>query len=135
MASAGGVGASQRPHEAPETDRLGAEVGPDERLAASRRIALVEDEIDHRQHGVEALGHVLRLGHGVGNAGVADLALGADQALRHRRRRHQKGARDLVGLEAAERAERQRDLRLERQRGMAAGEDQAKAIVGDLARS
>ena len=72
------------------------------------------------------------LGHGVRNAGVADLALGAHQALGHRRRRHQKRARDLVGLQAAQRAQRQRDLRLERKRRMAAGEDQAQAIVGDL---
>ena len=46
---------------------------------------------------------------------------------------HEKRARDLVGLEAAERAQRQRDLGLERQRRVAAGEDQPQPIVGDLA--
>ena len=68
------------------------------------------------------------------NAGVANLALGAHQPLRHRRRGHEKRARDLVRLEAAQRAQRQRDLRLERQRRVAAGEDQPQAIVGDFAR-
>ncbi len=58
----------QRPHQAPETDGLGAEVGPHERLAARGRVAFVEDEIDHRQHGVEPRGHVVRVGHGVRNA-------------------------------------------------------------------
>ena len=47
--------------------------------------------------------------------------------------RDQECARDLVGLEAAERAQRQRDLRLQGQRRMAAGEDQPKAVVGNLA--
>ena len=41
---------------------------------------------------------------------------------------------DLVGLEPAERAQRQRDLCLERERRVAAREDQPQAIVGDLAR-
>ncbi len=75
----------------------------------------------------------LRLGHDIGNAGVANLALGAHQPLRHGRRGHQKRARDLVGLEAAQRAQGQRDLRLRSQRRVAAGEDQAQAVVGNFA--
>ena len=59
----------------------------------------------------------------------ADLRLRAHQALRHRRRRHQERARDLLRLEAAQRAQRQRDLRLDGQRRVAAGEDEAQPIV------
>ena len=47
--------------------------------------------------------------------------------------RHEERAGDFVGVEAAQRAQRQRDLRFERERGMTAGEDQPEPIVGDLA--
>ena len=124
----------QHPHEAPEADGLGAEVGPHERLAPGGRIPLVEDEIDDRQHRVDPRGHVLRVGHRVRDARVADLGLRADEALRHGRGRHEKRARDLVRLEAAQRAKRERDLRLGGQRRVAAGEDQPEAIIGDLGR-
>src|SRR2546422_1557705 len=53
----------------------------------------------------------------VRNTGVADLSLGPHQPLRHRRRRHQKGARDLVRFEASQRAQRQGHLRFERESG------------------
>ena len=55
------------------------------------------------------------LGHGIRNSRVADLALGAHQPLRHRSGGDEKCAGDLVGLEAAQRAERQRDLRFDAQ--------------------
>ncbi len=60
--------------------------------------------------------------------------LGADEPLGHRGRGHDEGASDLVGFQAAQRAQRERDLGVVRERGMAAGEDQPEAIVGDLAR-
>ena len=65
--------------------------------------------------------------------GRLDLALGADEPLRHRRLGDQEGARDLLGVEAAERAQRQRHLRLGRQRRVAAGEDQLEPLVGERA--
>ena len=130
----GGWRRQQRPHEAGEPDRLDAEVGPHERLATRGRIAFGEDEIDHRQHRVEPSRHVLRVGHRVRDAGVANLGLGAHEPLCHRRGRHQEGARDLVRLEAAECAQREGDLGFEGQRRVAAGEDEAKAVVGDVAR-
>ena len=70
--------------------------------------------------------------HDIRNAGVANLALGADQPLRHGGGRHQKRPRDLVGLEAAQGAEGQRHLRFRGQRGVAAGEHQAQAVVGNF---
>ena len=124
----------QHPHEAPKTDGLGAEIGPHERLASSRRIAFVEDEIDHGQHRSEPRGQIVPVGHRIRNARVANLAFRAHEPLRHRCRRHEKRARDLVRFEAAQRAQRQRDLRLERKRRVAASEDQPKAIVGDFVR-
>ncbi len=60
-----------------------------------------------------------------------DLALRAHEPLRHRRLRDEERARDLVGRQAAERAQRQRDLRVERERRMAAGEDELEPLVGE----
>jgi hypothetical protein len=62
---------------------------------------------------------------------VADLPLRADEPLRERGLGHQEGARDLRRLEAADEAQRQRDLRLGRERRVAAGEDQLEPLVGD----
>jgi hypothetical protein len=49
----------------------------------------------------------------------------AHQSLRHRRLRDEEGACDLGGRQPAERAQRQRYLRLRRERGVTAREDQA----------
>ena len=130
----GPLGRHQLSHESREPDRLGAEIGPHQLLAARRRVALVEDQVDHRQHRLEPARHVAGVRHGVRNARVADLRLRAYEPLRHRGRRHQERARDLVRLEPAERPERERDLRLDRQRRVAAGEDQPEPIVRDLVR-
>jgi hypothetical protein len=51
--------------------------------------------------------------------------------LRERRRRHQIGLRDLFRPQAAHLAQRQRHLRVGRQRRMAAGEDQPQPIILD----
>src|SRR5215210_1653976 len=45
-----------------------------------------------------------------------------------------RNARDLLGGEAAERAQREGDLRLGAQRRMAASEEQLEPLVGDLRR-
>ena len=54
-------------------------------------------------------GELVRLGNLVGDARVADLRLGADDALRERGRGGQERAGDLLGGEAADLAQRQRD--------------------------
>src|SRR5580700_1643367 len=91
VASAGGRGdinvLTKRPRRIASTQMI----GPDERAAPSGRIAFIEDEIDYRQHRLQALGHLVRLRHAIRNAGVANLALCSNQSLCHRRRRHQKG--------------------------------------------
>ena len=43
----------------------------------------------------------------------------------------QEGLRDLLRRQAADLSQRQRDLRIGRQRGVAAGEDQPQAVIGD----
>ena len=99
--------------------------------ARRRGVALVEDQVDHVQHGVEPLRQLRPRRHLIGNARVADLRLGAHDALGQRGGGGEEGARDLLGGEAADLAQRQRHLRVRGQRGMAAGEDQPQPVVFD----
>ena len=62
---------------------------------------------------------------------AADLALGAHEALRHRRLGHEERAGDLGRRQAAERAQRERDLRVGRERRVTAREDELQALVGE----
>ena len=122
----------QPSNQTPKADRLSAQIGPYQRFASSRHITFVEDEIDHSQHRVETRGQLVRVGHLVRNSCVANLALRPHEPLRHCRRGHQKCSRNFVGLQTAQRAECQRDLRFRRERGVTTGEDQAQTIVGDF---
>ena len=108
------------------------EIGAHHRVAAGRGVPFVEDEIEDAQHRVETGGDVPRLRHDVGDPRRLDLPLGAHQPLGHRRGRHQEGAGDFVGLEAAQRAQGQHDLRFEGQRRVAAGEDQPEPFVREV---
>ena len=58
--------------------------------------------------------------------------LGPDDALGDRRLRDEERARDLVGRQAAEQAQRERDARLRREHRMAGREDQAQEVVADV---
>jgi hypothetical protein len=114
-----------------KADRLRGEVDARERFARRRRIAFVEHEIDHAQHAVEALGQLIGIGHLVRNARVANLGLRAHDTLRKRWRSAQKSLGDLLGRQSAHFAQRQRHLRVGRERRMATREDQPQAIVFD----
>ena len=83
------------------------------------------------QHGFQSLRQIGRRRHLIRDAGVANLRLGAHDALGQCRRSSQEGARDLLGGETADLAQGQRDARLRRQGGVAAGEDQAQPVVRD----
>ena len=58
-----------------------------------------------------------------------DLALRADEPLGHGRLGDEEGAGDLLRLEAAQSPQRERDLGIERERRMAAGEDELEPLV------
>ena len=66
------------------------------------------------------------------NAGVIDLSPGPHEALSHRGLRDEERSCDLRNRETGDCAKRQRHSRRERQRRMAAGEDQEEAIVFDV---
>jgi hypothetical protein len=107
---------------APEPQRLPRQLAP-------AAVALVEDQVDDRQHGAEPVGQQVVGRHPEGDPGGPDLALGPHQPLGHRRLGHQEGARDLAGGEAAQGAQGEGDLRLGRERGVAAGEDELEPLV------
>ena len=114
-----------------EPDRLRREVLAHDRVARGRGVALVEDQVEHREHGGEPVRE--RVGRRLGerDARHADLVLRAHQPLRHGRLGEQQRAGDLGHGQAADQPQRQRDLGLERQRRVAAGEDEAEPLVGD----
>ena len=76
---------------AAEADRLCGQVD------AAAAPAFVEDQVDDGEHGVEPLGQQVVGRDGERDAGVADLVLGACQALAHRLERDEEGACDLLG--------------------------------------
>ena len=112
-----------------QPDRFARQVGPHQFLAGGRDIAFGEDEIDHRQHAAQPRLERIAVGHLVGNAGEPDLLLGTDEALAHRVLAHDKGPRHLRRRQGANGSQRQRDLNLGCERGMAAGEDQPQHVV------
>jgi hypothetical protein len=69
--------------------------------------------------------------HAKRDPGGFDLPLGAHQPLRHRALRYQEGTGDLVGAEPAEGAQGERNLRLDRQRRVAAGEQNAAPFLAE----
>ena len=83
------------------------------------------------QDGIEPLRQVGPRRHLIGNTRVADLCLGADDALGHRGRSAEKGAGDLLGRKAAYLPQGQGHAGLRRQGGMAAREDQPQPVVRD----
>ena len=115
VASAGGFGSSSVRDKTSETNRFGAKVGANEWLAASWRIAFGEDEIDCSQHGIEPLGHFARVRNAERNSRIANFSLRAHESLGHRCGGNEKRARDFISLKPAESAQRERNLRFERQ--------------------
>ena len=84
------------------------------------------------KHGVEPFMQLAQRWNLIGNARVANLGLRTDDALRDRGRRREKRAGNLLRREAAHFAQRERDLRVGRERGVTTGKDESKAVVFDL---
>ena len=118
-----GLVGRQECEQAPEADRLVGQL-------AAIPVALVEDQVDHRQHGRQTVGS--RWPAGTLNGIPAALILAfARVSRRFIVARDEEGVGDLGGVEASESRQRERHLRLERERRMAAGEDELQALVGD----
>jgi hypothetical protein len=109
---------------ATERDRLRGQV-------AAPSIALVEDQVDDGEHRCEALREQVRRRNPERDPRGPDLVLRAHEPLRHRRLGDEERACDLVGRQPPERAQRQRDLSVERQGWMAASEQELEALIRD----
>jgi hypothetical protein len=92
-------------------------------LPAGRRVPLVEDQVDDRQHGGEPAGEQVISGHLAGGRALLDLLRGARQPLRHGGLGDQERPGDSAAAEDAGGPQRQGDLLLSRQRRVAARED------------
>jgi hypothetical protein len=112
-----------------QPDGLGREVGPLERRARARRVALVEDEVEHVQDHAEAVGPLRLRGRVESDAGAPDALLGAADALGHRGLGNQEGVRDLSRRQPADRTQRECELRRHGERGVAAEEQQRERVV------
>ena len=115
--------------DACEANRFFAQLLTDERISARGGIALVEDEVDDREHRAKAVGELGVAGHPIGDVGVADLVLGSHEPLRHRGFFDEERPGDLRGLQPRDQPQRQRHPCVRSERGMATGEDQAQPVV------
>ena len=125
-----GLVGHQHAEELREPDRLAAEVAADERRARARRVALVEDEVEHAERGAEPVRQHRVRRHAERDPGRPDLPLRAHEPLRHRLLRDEERGRDLGRREAADLAQRERDLHVGGERRVAAGEHEREPLVG-----
>ena len=115
-----------------EADGLLAELVAHEGVSGVRGVALVENQIDHGEHGRQARGQLGPFGHLVGKFAIADRPLGTHEPLGDRGLGHEKGSRDLRRREASYQPERERDAAVGWQTRMTAGKDQPESVVRDL---
>ena len=117
---------------AAKAERVFAERGAMPVVPGGGGISFVENQIDHLQHRGETRAEFGAARNFEGNARVGECAFGADDALRDGRLGHEKRTRDFVGGEAADQAQRERELRFGAQHGMARRENQAEKIVANV---
>ena len=118
--------------DAAEAQRVLAERRPHPVVAGGRRVALVEDEVDDLEHRRQPRGELVAARHLERDLRLGQRPLGADDALGDGRLRDEERARDLLGRQAAEQAERERDARLGGEHRMAGGEHEAQQVVADV---
>ena len=117
-----------------KADGLAREVGAGELVAAARRVALAEQQIEDVEHGPEPLGP---LGFGrqlEGFVGFSDLRLGPAYPLGHRRFGNEKRSGNLARRESADRPKGQRDRAGWSQRRMTAHEHENEGVIGTRCR-
>jgi len=115
-----------------QTERLLAERRSHPVLARGRRVALVEDQVDHLEDRCQARDPFLPARKLKPDVCFGEGPLGADYALGDRRDRDQERPRDLLGRQAAEDAKGESDPRVLREDRMARHEDEAEEVVADF---
>ena len=127
-----GIGGDELAEEFGEPDRLFAEISSDQCRVGRAGMALGEDRRDHLAHDTNALSKRVHARRTEGNSCGADLGLGAGDSTRHRLLGHEKGTRDLWRREPGHDPQRQGDLCLRREGGVAASDQQRELIVESL---
>ena len=107
---------------------LGEQFGSGGLLADRCRVAGGHQCRDDVVDGVEALGQPVGWRWRQGHAADPQLALGPDDALGRGRPRDQRGRRDLLGGQADDAAQRQRNPCLQRQRWVAAARHETQQV-------
>ena len=115
----------------PRTSRIASVVSSAlcNRRTGRRRVALVEDQVEHVQYGAHPLVPLGLRRHLERTACLLDAPLRPADPLRHGCLRHQERGRDLRSGETTDRPQRQCDLRRRRQRRMATEEQQSQGVV------
>ena len=119
------------PQHAPQAQRLFAESRPHPFIARGRGIALIEDQVDHREYGLNPATQLVPTRRLKGNVCFREGLLGARDPLAQRLFRHKKRTGDLRRGEAADQAQRKRDASFHRKHGMARGEDEPQHVIVD----
>ncbi len=127
-----GLVGRQLGQDAAETQRFLAQLRPHPVVAGGGRVTLVEDEVDHLEHGGQAFGKLGPARHLEGDALLCQRPLGADDALGDGWLRDEEGAGDLVGRQTADQAQRERDAGFGGEHRMTGGEHQAQQIIADV---
>jgi hypothetical protein len=97
----------QRPGQG---DRLGGEVAAGGLAAGAGQVALVEDEVHDGEDLGQPAGQLVRVGDGDRRVETGEGLACPEDALRHRRLADQERRRDLVGRQAADGTQGERDL-------------------------
>ncbi len=102
--------------------------------AISRRggVSFIEHEIQNGSHRGEPRFQLFLRRHFVRNAGIANLAFGPDESLGHRWLGNQKRPGDFLRRKTTDRLQRQRNLCLGSDRGVATGKDEAQPLIRNL---
>ena len=92
-------------------------------------VALGEDQVEDLSRRRDPVGQLFGRRHGEAGVDLPEPGLGAADALRHRRLRHQERPGDLAGAQPADRPQRQGNLRGPRQRRVTAEQQQRQRVV------
>ena len=125
------VGHQLREH-ATEAQRLFTKRRSNQIVAGGRRVAFIENEVDHLEHRREPRRAFLRTRNLERNARFGKRPLRTHDSLRNRRFRHDERAGDLVGRQPSEQAQRQRNPCFRREQRVAGNEHQPQQVVADV---
>ncbi len=123
---------TQLHHQASKEYGLVAQINADRGVTTAGGIALVKDQIDHRQNRIDPPLQRFAIRNFKRYPRFADFAARAGQPLAHRCRPIQIGAGDFLGCQPAKGAQGQGNAGLFIQRGVTTGENQPQAVVGNV---